>query len=151
MSIINCVRCGRMFQKTTNSRVCMDCKDAEEQAYRLVRDYLEQHPGADIKSVAAGTGVDEAIVLKLLQDGRLVAMGDLAAGMSINCERCGGPTTSGRMCGACIELLGQAFKNSADILSGTDKSAADNSSRIRRPETIQEKRGGHSSSRPDRR
>jgi uncharacterized protein len=146
MSIANCTRCGRMFQKTTGSRVCIDCKDAEELAYRQVRDYLEQQPGSDIQTVSQGTGVDEGVILKLLQDGRLVAMGDLASGMAIQCERCGGPTTSGRLCNPCVEAQGQAFKTSVDLLSGEA-----GPSRIRRPEPIQEKHGGHSSSRPDRR
>jgi predicted amidophosphoribosyltransferase len=147
MSIANCTRCGRMFQRTGTSRVCFECKEAEEQAYRLVRDYLEAHPGSDIASVAAGTGVDEAIVLKLLQDGRLVALGDLTSGMQTQCQRCGNPTNAGRYCPPCVELLGQALKNSADVLA--DK--PDSATRLRRPETLQEKRGGHSSSRPDRR
>ena len=35
-----------MFQRTAGSRVCFDCKETEEQAYRLVRDFLERHKQA---------------------------------------------------------------------------------------------------------
>jgi hypothetical protein len=67
--------------------------------------------------------------------------------MQTQCQRCGNPTNAGRYCPPCVELLGQALKNSADVLA--DK--PDSATRLRRPETLQEKRGGHSSSRPDRR
>ena len=147
MSLANCSRCGQMFQRTGSSRVCFNCKDEEEAVYRAVRDFLEANPGSDIPAVAKGTNLDEAVVLRLLQSGRLVTLGDLASGMQIECERCGQPTSSGRYCGPCVDLLGQAFKNSQEALA----ERPDASSRIRRPETMQEKRGGHSSSRDDRR
>jgi ribosomal protein L32 len=84
-------------------------------------------------------------VLKLLQDGRLVALGDLTSGMSISCERCGKSTSAGRYCAHCVEQMGQALKSSADALSERPDAAA----RLRRPETLQEKRG-HSGFRPER-
>ena len=146
MSLSNCSRCGRMFQRTSGSRVCFECKETEEQAYRLVRDFLEREPGANLPAVAAGTGVEEAFVLKLLQDGRLVALGDLTNGMAIECERCGKATSTGRYCALCVEQMGQALKSSADALTERPES----SHRLRRPETLQDKRGGHSGSRPDR-
>ena len=89
MSLINCARCQRMFRRTGAGRVCFDCMEAEEQAYRSVRDFLEAHPGATIPVVAEGTGVDEGMVLKLLQEGRLVTLGDLTSGMATECQRCG--------------------------------------------------------------
>lgn len=145
MSLSNCTRCGRMFQRTAGGRVCFDCKEAEEQAYRLVRDFLEREPGANLQAVAAGTGVDEAFVLKLLQDGRLVALGDLTSGMAVACERCGRSTSAGRYCAPCVEQMGQALKSSADALSDRPEPGQ----RLRRPETLQEKRG-HSGFRPER-
>jgi hypothetical protein len=126
-----------MFQKAGPGRVCFNCKEEEEMAYRAVRDFLELNPGADIPSVAKGTGLDEAFVLKLLQSGRLVTLGELTTGMQIACERCGQPTASGRYCAPCVDLLGQAFKNSVDALA----ERPDPSGRLRRPETMQEKRG----------
>lgn len=146
MSLSNCSRCGKMFQRTAGSRVCFDCKEAEEQAYRLVRDFLEREPGANLPAVAAGTGVEEAFVLKLLQDGRLVALGDLTNGMAIECERCARPTSAGRYCAACVEQMGQALKSSANALS----ERPDTGSRLRRPETLQDKHSGYPGSRPDR-
>ena len=147
MSLTNCSRCGRMFQRTGAGRVCFDCKEVEEQAYRLVRDFLEANPGSDIPTVSTGTGVDEGAILKLLQDGRLVALGDLTSGMAIECQRCGAPTASGRFCPPCVEGLGSALNQAASSLGDRPEGGA----RLRRPETIQEKREGHSSSRPDRR
>lgn len=147
MSLSNCSRCGRMFQRTAGGRVCFECKETEEHAYRLVRDFLEQQPGANIAAVAEGTGVDEAVVLKLLQDGRLVALGDLTSGMAIECRRCGKATAAGKYCPTCVDLMGQALKNSAESLADRPESGG----RVRGPEPIQEKHKGHSSSRPDRR
>lgn len=146
MSLANCSRCGQMFQRTGAGRVCFNCKEDEEQAYRLVRDFLEANPGSTIPAVAEGTGVDEAMIIRLLQEGRLVALGDLTNGLKIECRRCGVPTSSGKFCASCTEQIGQELKSSAASLLDKPDPV-----RMRRPETIQQKHGGHSSSREDRR
>jgi hypothetical protein len=135
-----------MFQKNGPGRVCFNCQELEEQAYRLVRDFLEANPGSTIPTVAEGTGLDEAMIIRLLNEGRLVALGDLTSGLKIECRRCGAPTSSGKFCAVCTEQIGQELKSSAaSLLDKPDPT------RLRRPETIQEKHGGHSSSRHDRR
>jgi hypothetical protein len=140
MAIANCSRCNRMFQKTMGMRICPDCVQAEEDAFRRVRDYLELNPGKDIASVAAATEVEEAFVLKLLQSGRLATLGELAEGLGQPCRQCGKPQIQGKYCPDCVDLLGHALKTHADILGSEKGDPA--TMRLRRPETMQEKRRG---------
>lgn len=114
MTIANCARCSRMYQKaTTNRKICMSCIQEEESAFRLVHDHLHSNPGDDLRSVCEATGVDESVILRFLKEGRLGKLGDLAGGLAIECARCGKPVNTGRYCVACNTEMEEALKNSS--------------------------------------
>lgn len=137
MSIANCARCGRMYQKLSGVKICPDCAQAEEDAFRLVRDFLEANPGCDMPTVSRETGVEEAVILRLVQGGRLATLGELVTGLRVECRQCQKPVISGKYCPECTELMGQALKESAKSLLGRSEEGP---SRLRRPETMSEKR-----------
>lgn len=137
MSIANCARCSRMYQKVSGVKFCPDCIQAEEDAFRLVRDFLEAHPGSDMPTVSQETGVEEPVILRLVQSGRLAILGDLVAGLRVECRQCTKPVISGKFCPECTEEMGQALKESARSL--LDRSS-EGHSKLRRPETLSEKR-----------
>ena len=137
MSIANCARCSRMYQKISGNKICPDCLQAEEDAFRLVRDYLDQNPGADMPTVSEATGVDEPMILRLVQLGRLASLGDLVKNLRVECRQCSRPVISGKFCPECTEEMGQALKDSARSLLDSSRDA---SSKLRRPETLSEKR-----------
>jgi hypothetical protein len=65
-----CDRCGRpiVFDKFT---LCYDCRAAEKGDMDKALDYLAKHRGATLASVAAATGVDPQLVLKLIRGGSM--------------------------------------------------------------------------------
>lgn len=118
MSIANCARCNRMYQKaTTNRKICMVCIQEEEEAFRLVHDYLHEHPGADMASLVEGTGVEQGVIIRFLKEGRLAKLGDLVDGLAIDCARCGQPVNTGRYCASCTAEMEEALKTSAQTLA----------------------------------
>ncbi len=101
MDIRNCKSCGRIYLYH-GSNLCPACNRERDRQYEIVRDYLYEYPGANIMEVSEATGVDEDIILLFLREGRL----QLAKpGIGLDCERCGVPITTGRLCNNCINDL----------------------------------------------
>ena len=148
MSIANCTRCERVFRKLFDRKICPDCIQAEEEAYRLVVDFLEDHPGSALGQIAAGAGVEEAQILRFVREGRLTLLDKLGDGAQVACKRCEAPITSGQYCPRCFSEVGNALRDSIRGLGGGEERS---SSRIRHAETLEEKRSGDSSRREDRR
>ena len=148
MSIANCTRCDRVFKKLYDRKICPDCIQAEEEAYRLVVDFLDAHPGSALGAIAEGAGVDEAQILRFIREGRLTLLDKLGAGAAVTCRRCAIEIPSGQYCASCFSEVGNALRDSARGLGEAEERS---SSRIRHAETLEEKRAGDSSRRPDRR
>jgi hypothetical protein len=139
MSLSNCIRCGKMFHKSSAGRVCSDCIVAEEEAFTSVRDFLETHPGCDLKEIEAGTDVDGSVVMRFLREGRLAVLGPLADGVKGECKRCGLEISYGKFCKDCIENMGTELKDHARDL-GTASQDEERKFGTRRPETIRDRR-----------
>ena len=52
LNIINCKKCGRIFQQITSRRICPDCEKALEDKFLEVRDYIRQNPNVSIMEVS---------------------------------------------------------------------------------------------------
>ncbi|MEB3328833.1 MAG: hypothetical protein VKQ33_06335 [Candidatus Sericytochromatia bacterium] len=127
MSIVNCPRCHRMFRRLGDRKICPGCQDQEEQAYAALCEWLQEHPGASVADASAATGVDEAMVLRLLRDGRVTLLELLRAEDQPTCRRCARPIAGGHMCPACARALGDAL---AGPLSEQPKQRASGSFRV---------------------
>lgn len=148
MSIANCSRCHQVFKKLYDRKVCPDCIQEEEDAYRRVVDYLEEHPGVALRDLAAGAQTEEKTILRFIRDGRITMADELAGDMLVDCKRCGTRIGSGHYCQKCLNEVGSQLREPLTGGSGQDEKFT---SRTRAAETIEEKRGGDSSRRPDRR
>jgi hypothetical protein len=129
-----------MFHKSSSGRVCADCLVQEEEQFTSVRDFLEEHPGCNLNEIEAATGVDPAVVMRFLREGRLAILGDLAAGVKGECKRCAKEIDYGKFCRECIQAMGGELKDSARELG---QQAAENEEwrpTTRRPETIRDRR-----------
>ncbi|HHU63487.1 MAG TPA: MerR family transcriptional regulator [Clostridiales bacterium] len=101
MDIRNCKSCGKIFLYQGIS-ICPACSRERDRQYEIVRDYLYENPGANIVEVSEATGVEEDVILMFLKEGRL----QLAKpGIGLNCERCGVPITTGRLCDNCVKEI----------------------------------------------
>jgi len=110
MDIRNCPECGKIFTYI-RTNLCPACQQKDEEAFRVVRTYLAQHPGVDILTVAETTGVSEENIIRYVREGR-ITMGIERGFVQINCEICGVLISHGRLCQTCSEKLSSGLKKS---------------------------------------
>lgn len=107
MELKNCEKCGRAFAYTGSS-FCSRCgNESEEEAFKKVKNYLYDHPGASIVEVSEATEVSEKQILKFLRDNRIEIREE--DNMLLDCERCGTAIRSGRFCESCTVKLQKEF------------------------------------------
>lgn len=66
-----------------------------------IKHYLREHKGASLFEVVEETGAEEALVLRLIREGRIIVSDPPA----IQCERCGKSISEGRFCNTCTSEL----------------------------------------------
>ncbi|HTB33348.1 MAG TPA: hypothetical protein VK842_00660 [bacterium] len=68
-----CDQCGRaiVLSKFT---LCYECRHQEKLDADQALDYLKEHRGASLAEVAAATGVDAQLILRLIRGGRMEVM-----------------------------------------------------------------------------
>jgi flagellar operon protein (TIGR03826 family) len=114
MNLKNCPKCGKLFAKKANYKLCPVCRDSEENDFEKVKDYLWDNPKASIEEVHNETGVDRDLIIKFVRDGRLIAEG-IEVNFDLECKRCGDPIAKGKYCASCQR----------DLLKGFDPKAPD--------------------------
>ena len=78
---------------------CEQCGELAYDDYGKVRNYIEEHKGANAMEVEQATGVSQKVIQRLLREGRLeVAEGSKAY---LHCDLCHKPIRSGRFCPEC--------------------------------------------------
>lgn len=102
-----CKNCGNIFQ-STGPDICPGCLRKMEDQFKIIKEYLYQHPKASVEEVAEKTEVEEKLILHFLREGRLEMV---AADGSLVCEKCGAPITSGRLCKTCSGTLANALES----------------------------------------
>lgn len=98
-NVKQCKQCGRLFE-SFGAHLCPRCADELEQNFLVVKDYVYDHPDANVFDVAKETGIPEKMVLEFLREGRL-SMNTA----ELDCEECGKPISSGRFCSECKNKL----------------------------------------------
>lgn len=77
--------CKKLFQSYGGS-ICPNCMDEMDKAFRKVRDYIYDHPQADIVEITQNTGVPEKWIFDFLKEERL----EFTTGSTmLSCEQCG--------------------------------------------------------------
>ena len=99
MNIIQCKICNKPFQ-SIGGDTCADCLDKIDRDFMTVRDYIYENPNSNMEKVSEETGVEKAVILHLLKEGRLKLDTPDAEGMLV-CYICKKPISSGRMCDEC--------------------------------------------------
>ena len=99
MEIIACKTCGRLFNYLNGQPLCQACKEALEEKFAEVKEYIYQNPKASITMVAEATEVSGKQIKQWIREDRLVLSEPSPDG--VLCENCGTPICSGRYCDAC--------------------------------------------------
>lgn len=106
MPLSKCVRCEKLFNKST-SPVCPQCMPDETADMDLVRECMDQNPEVNAEMVAEMTGVDMKCVLRMIDAGSISNVS--LSGADTKCGQCGAPAISAskKLCQSCLEKLNQ--------------------------------------------
>lgn len=99
MDLRNCKSCGNIFNYVVGPIMCPACREALEEKFVTVRDYIREHPKVDIHEVSEACNVDVQLIKKWLREERLEITSETA--MFLECERCGTSIKSGKYCDKC--------------------------------------------------
>lgn len=108
--IKNCPTCGNFFNYTGIRDVCVTCAQKEEKIYEEVYRFLRkrENRAATVEQIVEKTGVEEELLYKWVRRGRLQPA--LFPNLGYPCDKCGGLTTKGTICEACITELQNDLK-----------------------------------------
>lgn len=109
MNIRNCSKCGKIYAYDGTSKLCPKCRKEEEEEFKRVKEYIYDHPEANIQLVSEETGVPVKKILRYLREGRL-ELKDEHNNLILACERCGKPIKTGRFCDMCVKELQRELK-----------------------------------------
>ena len=107
MEVRNCKGCNRLFQYIGGVPLCPACKDALEEKFTEVKEYIYQNPGASIAQVSEATDVSAKQIKQWIREDRLIL--SEASPDGIECESCGTPICSGRFCEKCKNKMASGF------------------------------------------
>jgi len=95
-----CEECGGvMVFKGVGEYQCEKCGFLAYDDYGKARNYLEQHPGANLAEVSEATGVSQKSIRDMLKESRLEIAPN--SNFFLQCEICGKAIRMGRFCPQC--------------------------------------------------
>jgi len=107
MELRNCPVCGKLFVYV-HRNLCPDCLKRDEEDYEKVREFINNNPRATIEEASEGTEVPVKKILEYLKEGRLILQTN-NVNIILNCEMCGEPILTGRLCAKCSSKLKRNF------------------------------------------
>ena len=109
MNVRNCRKCRRLFNYVMGPVLCNQCRQEMEDIFVIVKKYVRENPGSDIRMVAEACDVDPMQIRQWVKEERLCFSEDSPVG--IPCERCGKNIKSGRFCATCKAEIKSDFKS----------------------------------------
>ncbi len=109
MNVRNCRRCRKIFNYAMGPIYCNQCKKELEEEFQVVKKFVQDNPGCDIRMVSEECNVDPSQIRQWVREERLCFAEGSATG--INCERCGVMIRSGRFCDKCKADMTNSFRS----------------------------------------
>ena len=109
MDVKNCRDCGRLFNYISGARLCSACRQKLEDKFIEVRTYVRDNPSVSIASVSEEMEVTVQQIHQWIREERLVFSEDSL--VTIDCENCGAPIRTGRLCNKCKSNVAQGLDN----------------------------------------
>jgi tRNA(Ile2) C34 agmatinyltransferase TiaS len=95
-----CADCeGIMIFQGLGQYKCEKCGGIEYDDYGKVREFIEEHPGANVAQISENTGVSRKSINKMIKEERFEIRKDSKT--FLLCEICGIPIRSGYVCKNC--------------------------------------------------
>lgn len=103
MNLISCRRCKSIFTGLEKAVICPSCEKEIEKLFGIVKEYLQENPGASLGVVSDETGVSTKLITKFIKEGRLILT--KASPIRVHCMECGAPISIGTRCESCNQKL----------------------------------------------
>lgn len=129
----NCADCGRIFAHPARN-LCDECYKKVQETFHKVKEFLQKNPGATVVEVANATEVDVETIYEFIREGRLKVV---PRDVSLSCEVCGDPITTGRFCARCRSSLVKGLQGE-ELPRPTPK--LDTDSRVRYLDQLKQRR-----------
>ncbi len=113
MNVRNCRKCGRIFNYVVGPILCPHCAEEQEKVFRIVKEYVIEHPGADIAEVSGECNVEPSQIRQWIREERLQFADD--SPIRIACEGCGEMIRSGRYCDKCKVAMTNGFRDAMGV------------------------------------
>ena len=92
--------------------ICSPCKKEVDRAFELVRDYLQDHPGAKVPELTEELNLEEHTILYLIDSQRL----EMRKGLANRCAMCGKAVIGMRLCHDCRVNVGKSLGQAKQAL-----------------------------------
>lgn len=99
MDVRNCRSCGRLFNYLAGPPICEACKNALEEKFVEVKEYIRENKEAYITRISEDCGVSVKQIQQWVREERLILTE--GSNVYIDCENCGAPIRTGRFCEEC--------------------------------------------------
>ncbi len=99
----NCQTCGELAVLVRG--ICPRCLRGEDELFEKIREILHREPGLGIDGLSELTGAKPEVILRLIEEGRLLLQGETR----LFCAGCHKPIAGGRFCPACLQRLGKGL------------------------------------------
>lgn len=110
MNVRNCRKCGKLYNYVPGPPICPACREALEQKFQEVKEYVRANKIASIPEVAEACDVTQSQIQQWLREERLeLAEG---SGIALLCEKCGVSIITGRFCEQCKANMANELGNS---------------------------------------
>lgn len=109
MEVRNCKQCGKLFN-CIGKPICPECLKKREEEFREVKNYIRENPSAGIAEVSEATDTSVSQIRQWIREERLVLTSE-SADAGINCEGCGRPIKTGRMCQSCKTQMSKSLSH----------------------------------------
>lgn len=134
MEVINCRKCGRLFNYIAGAQVCPMCKEATEKKFQEVKAYIQAHNHCSMAEVCEECDVEPGQIQTWIRKERLQFADD--SPIKVSCENCGAMIGSGRFCEKCKNEMSRNFgsvlsKPSDQLKKKTQPKPTDNKNKMR--------------------
>ncbi len=109
MNVRNCRRCRKIFNYSMGPLYCMKCRQELEEDFQVVKKFVQENPGCDIRIVAEECNVEPNQIREWVREERLYFSEGSNTGIS--CDRCGVMIQTGRYCNRCKSEMNNSFKS----------------------------------------
>lgn len=128
MNVRNCRRCRKIFNYTMGPLYCMTCRQELEEEFQVVKKFVQDNPGCDIRIVSEACNVEPNKIREWVREERLYFSEGSNTGIS--CERCGVMIQTGRFCNRCKSEMTNTFRSAITPAASASAPAQKNNSKV---------------------